>query len=250
MKSSLNSLCRFAGIPVTVEVYGIFAHLIPQEPLNRVEAGRARQSMVPDFRMDLPSPTGLTESHLAELKVVSCGDSRYRKCGWRESWAVDIRANQLPNEYRRKAEAADKLIGVQDGEVGPVQRRLSQFPPILGLVFGSFGEGSEGEHSLVNILAESRLRLQGLARGSEGSQQELALITGQIRRTISTAVVRANAACLLSRMSQVGEGASLASKRRDFVRLEEVKMRREREAQWLSRIRGRGLIRRGQFFSG
>ena len=83
--------------------------------------------------------------------------------------------------------------------------------------------------------------------GRVGSGQELAGITGQIRRILSTAVVKANANCLLARMGQVGEGADLARKRRKWVGIEEEKMRREREGWWISVRRGRNLVRRGQF---
>ena len=136
-----------------------------------------------------------------------------------------------------------------DGEeIAPVQRKLEQFPPLLGLVFGAFAEGSEGVHKLVKVLADTRLKRQGAARGREGSQQELAIITGQIRRLLSMAVVRANATCLLSRINQVGEGAALASKRREISRIQEDRMRLDRQAQWLCKIRRRAIVRRGKFF--
>jgi len=116
---------------------------------------------------------------------------------------------QIPEDlklfcYARKAKKAYQLI-VAGEEIGPVQRKLEQFSPLLTLVFGAFAEGSEGVHELVKILADTRLRRQGAARGREGSQQELAILTGQIQRLLSMAVVGANATCLLSRINQVGE---------------------------------------------
>ena len=88
----------------------------------------------------------------------------------------------------------------------------------------------------------------GLREGREGSGQELAMVTGQIRRVLSTTLVRANAGCLLSRMGRIGEGADMAGRRRRAAAAEEEKLRREREAWWVSVKRGRNIVRRGQFF--
>ena len=56
---------------------------------------------------------------------------------------------------------------------------------------------------------------------------------------ISTASVRAQAQCLLTRMSNVGEGVGQAAKRRHWAAAQEERMRKERQAQWLGRVRGR-----------
>ena len=53
---------------------------------------------------------------------------------------------------------------------------------------------------------------------------------------------------MLERMAQVGAGAARAETRRDWVRAEEEKMKRDREAQWLARVRGVGLVHKGRFF--
>ena len=152
------------------------------------------------------------------------------------------------NKKLRKAKAADTLLGFEEGQIGPVQQRLAQFPPIIGLVFGAFAEASENVHELVDILAKNRLNVQSIREGRVGSGQELAGITGQIRRILSAAVVRANANCLLARMGHVGEGAEMAGNRRKWVGIEEERMRREREGWWISVRTGRNLVRRGQFF--
>ena len=60
--------------------------------------------------------------------------------------------------------------------------------------------------------------------------------------------VRANYTLLLERMAQVGSGAAIADTRREWVRAEEERMKRDREAQWLSRVRGVGLVHKGRFF--
>ena len=87
----------------------------------------------------------------------------------------------------------------------------------------------------------------GLRRGQESSVAELGIIVGQIRRALSTTFVRAQAQCLLMRMNCLGQGYSKAVQRRQWAVKEEERMKWERQAQWISRIRGRKLVSRGQF---
>ena len=88
---------------------------------------------------------------------------------------------------------------------------------------------------------------EGLREGRENSGQELAEVTGQLRRTLSCSILKANAGCLLSRVGLVGDGAESAGKRRRWAQVAEEKLRREREANWLALRTGRNLVRRGQF---
>ena len=59
-----------------------------------------------------------------------------------------------------------------------------------GLVFGAFGEVSEGVHELVQIVAQSRLRAVGLQRGRVCDKGELGVLVGRIRKQLSVAAVR------------------------------------------------------------
>jgi hypothetical protein len=56
--------CLNAGLVHDCEVYGLFADLIPAQAVNNrgesLEWGRARQGLVPDFKIRLPTPEGLT----------------------------------------------------------------------------------------------------------------------------------------------------------------------------------------------
>ena len=82
--------------------------------------------------------------------------------------AVDKRAGVLTEEYRKKAKNVDRVYGgVAEGAVGRVQRRLEDFGEVRGLVFGAFGEASEGVHELVHVLANRRLKAVGLQQGWE-----------------------------------------------------------------------------------
>ena len=114
---------------------------------------------------------------------------------------------------------------------------------------GAWNEGSEDLHSLVQVLAQSRVNHIGLLRGHPTSEAELGCVVGQIRRRLSVACVRANMTCLLHRMSLLGEGATRAMERRRYQGIQEEKMRRELQAQWLGRIRHHGVEHRGAFSS-
>ena len=160
---------------------------------------------------------------------------------------MDRRARLLSGEYRAALSKIDRrVLGTGEGMVGPLVRRLEQFGDLQGLVVGAFGEGSEDLHSLVNTLAVSRLRAVGLARGREGADKELGVIVSQIRRTLSTSAVGSQASCLLSRMSCLGRGAFQAAGRMRWAAREEERMRAERSAIWLARVRGQSLVKRGQ----
>ena len=54
------------------------------------------------------------------------------------------------------------------------------------LCFGAWGEGSKDVHELVDVIAKSKLKDQLLDEGrpDEGTVNELALITGQVRRML------------------------------------------------------------------
>ena len=83
---------------------------------------------------------------------------------------MDRRARTLNSEYLDKAKLVDRQYGeVQEGTVGPVQRKLESFGEVKGLVFGAFGEGSEDVHTLVQSLATIRARRVALQRGRECS---------------------------------------------------------------------------------
>ena len=101
-------------------------------------------------------------------------------------------------------------------------------------------------HILVSILAASRVRALRL-QGKDTRSNQVGLETASIRRRLSTAVVRANNALLLGKIGQVGEGGSLAGRRRSAARAEERRILLEQEANWLCHTSGRQLVQHGQF---
>ena len=159
---------------------------------------------------------------------------------------MDRRSSRLPREYKTPLANLDRRYhGTLEGEVGPLVRRLERFCPLQGLVVGAFQEGSKDLHTLLDLLADSKLRAMGLARGREGTEQERAIILSGLRRRLSMAAAKANSACLLDRSWRVGEHHRQAAKRRAWAKREEERIQEERRAYWHACVRGRG--RSGEF---
>ena len=57
IKKKLVNLLRWAGVDVQCEVFNLFSAHIPQKGLSRLERGRKRQGMVPDFLIRAPGET-------------------------------------------------------------------------------------------------------------------------------------------------------------------------------------------------
>ena len=77
---AISRECAAAKLPHDVEVYGLFAHLLPAVATEQgveLQFARACQGLVPDFRLRLPMPQGPTDT-LAELKVISAGSTAVR----------------------------------------------------------------------------------------------------------------------------------------------------------------------------
>ena len=141
----------------------------------------------------------------------------------------------------------DNLIG-ENGQK-KVRRKLDQFGKLVGLVVGQFNEVSDDTHMLLEQMADSRVNLVSRREGRQMSDQERAVVVGQLRRQLSTASIRAASLCLLDRVHQCGEGAALAAKRREFNLVLEDRMKEERELQWLTKLRGGQIVQKGQFFA-
>ena len=99
----------------------------------------------------------------------------------------------------------DLELGHPGGQ-GPTTRKLSQFPPVLDLCFGAFGETSGGVKGLLDMLVDTRVRKLGLTKGTAEMGKEIALTKRYLRRRLSLATIKANVSCLLERLVQVKEG--------------------------------------------
>ena len=115
------------------------------------------------------------------------------------------------------------------------------------LVAGPWGDLSPDLHKLLLVFAESRVAAMSRAQGWEAGPGQLGKVMGEIRRALSVTVVRANALCLMERLSQLGPGAGAAAKRRQGAMQLEERRRQERQAfdlAWLAR----GSTRVGRAF--
>ena len=110
------------------------------------------------------------------------------------------------------------------------------------------GEGSKDLHLLIRTLAEQRVASKARARGWEGSETELGLVLGHIRRSLSLTFIRAQGLCLLSRLCHLGPRAKEAAGRREVARRAEVRRGREMDSHFLAHVRGRGMAREGTIF--
>ena len=154
VKQALVTECLASGLPHDCEVYGLFADLLPaveQEEGGELQWGRARQGLVPDFRLQLSSPDGPSFS-LAELKICGAGKTWFPR--GREGRGTDKRAEGLGKLYRDALSRYDrKYYGTQGEETGPLVRCLHSFGPLKGLVVGPWGDASRDMHQLIKVLA-------------------------------------------------------------------------------------------------
>ena len=142
-----------------------------------------------------------------------------------EAMAVNVRAGKLHQEYLGKARAADRLCGVQPGEVGRVEAKLVSLGHLHGVVCGNWGEVSEDTHALVSALATSRVWVAGPSYGRRGKlrgeEGERAVVVGAIRRKLGVSTVKAQCHSLLGRLDTLGQGcAAAASRRRQAAELD------------------------------
>jgi hypothetical protein len=157
VKNFLFRKLRSAGVQTECEVFNLFARELPQEGLSRIEKGRTRQAMVPDFKISIPVPGGRTEQRLFEMKVVSSCPTRYPRNPRPQGRAVENRARLLQGEYQLKARKADqKFGGTQVGEVGRMEQKLLNFGRVHGLVAGAFGEISDDLKMLMQIITDKK----------------------------------------------------------------------------------------------
>ena len=98
-------------------------------------------------------------------------------------------------------------------------------------------------------MADNKVAARSRARGWQGSEEELGLVMGEIRRALSLDFIRAQALCLLTRLTYLGDGAGSAAQRREQVTWQEEERRRVQHAHYEAHIRGRGVPRTGEIFS-
>ena len=83
---------------------------------------------------------------------------------------------------------------------------------------GPWGEGSKDLHTLVKVLAETKLAAKARALGREMSDKELGIIVTQVRKYLSTSFIWAQSLCLINRLSFLGEGVQAVAGRRSVTK--------------------------------
>ena len=133
------------------------------------------------------------------------GNKALYRPGFGGDKAVSIHAAQLPGECRREAAKVDQELGFLNGD-GPSLWKLQRYPPVMDLCFGAYGECSGGGLAR----ADGSVSPQKPS-GSLEAAKELSLVTGYLRRRLSTATVRANVKCLFWLVRAVVKPTSASS---------------------------------------
>ena len=125
MKLLIRDLHVRAGVPIVCEVFNLFADCIPQPELNRIERGRRRPALGPDFKVRGDGGEG---DVLCELKFINACNTWYPRNPRPRNVmrGVKRRADRLTGEYGKKAQQVDQLhCGVPPP---PPARALSALP--------------------------------------------------------------------------------------------------------------------------
>ena len=200
------------GLHIVTEVYGLFAAAIPQAGRQQLAGlpARKRHGLVPDFLTRLRTgPSQEEVEYLGELKVVHLSRSWYKPSDRYEAGQrkipVSRRARQLPRDYVRKAQKADQqYCGTRPGTVGPVEARLRTFTHVVPLVFGAFGEVSEGVELLLSKIAAAGAKRHWRRMKARKEEEAIGALVWLLRRRWGMTAVRENARLTLDRLQYVG----------------------------------------------
>ena len=137
-------------------MFVLFRDLIQVQAMEQeddgLQRGRNRQGLLPDFRLELPTPLGQPSNQLAELKVIGAAGTCYPRRFARRKRGVERWAEKLQAVLNRRC--------VQDDQIGPFQKRLDSYGPLVGLVVRAYQEGSKDLYTLLEIMADSQLRAE------------------------------------------------------------------------------------------
>ena len=165
-KWEVDRQIRWADRTVITEVYGLLAADIHQLPQPRRNERRMGHGVVPDMFV--------RGRGLAEVKTVGRVPSRYPG-GLGAARPVEKRASEVQVDI----EKAVKAIDTPDGRL---LRKLRDHGPVAPLVFGAYGEWSNGMKQLAHWLAEAKT---GTTR--KQCPQAYAVVKKHLQRYISRA---------------------------------------------------------------
>ena len=212
------------GQHVNVEAYGLFAAVIPQGARQRLDelTPRTRHGLVPDFLMRLTLPEVPAEDYLLELKVAHLSKTWYGPSlnlnlpagAAARLRAVKRRAEQVPRSYVAKAQKADQTYcGTPPGTVGPIEAKLRSYRHVIPLVFGAYGEASEGVQLLLSHLSECGAVRHWRRMKAKNATSAKGALVWLLRRRWGMTVLRENARLTLERLQYVGDSSTRKDER-------------------------------------
>ena len=220
----LLELGRRAGLPIADEVRSLFAHLLDHD--EQVQG--QRQGLRPDLvaTMHAAMRTGGRETLrqvLMDIKTVFAGGGAYvrARASRQRSRAVEVREGEVPEEVRRTAREADwamaRRAAVAAGRADPGQRMPrgyvgaaltayldASFPPVRGLVAGSYGEISPELRRFVRRCAELTGEREWREMGARSAAEASGILQGQMLRRLSVASHAGHMRVLHQRLRYVG----------------------------------------------
>ena len=246
-KHALCEVLRDLKVDFSCEVFGLFSSLIPQGPrrsaldADTAAAARARQGLVPDFKIDSGSigrkllGASAISSFLAELKFIHLGTVRYPQSvtgRGKHRHAVFLRAGRVGPEMDAAARRCDVEFGGHPaGQDGPVLQRLRSYGGVVPLVVGHFGEWSSELSQMVTELAEEAAPRMAVLFGASSSRAAKSTIQFYARRSLVWAGCIANARLKASRSIYVGPTwAAAATRRQEAARSDDRAFARYRDA--------------------
>jgi hypothetical protein len=240
IKWCISDLMADAGLRFECEAFNLFAaHMRQRDEDGR--AARSRQGLVPDFILYQRG----AQARLMDVKTISRCESRYGG-PIPETRALPVKRRQgaVTAEYRRKAREADvKYNGTIPGREGPIERQLSTYGRVHGLVAGAYGEMSSDVEDLVQLCAAASARNNWRSMGARNEKEAKAALVERARKRVGIEAVRGHAMLKLDRLRQEtagGDTRQARKRRRDSKRQYYERMLSYYNHFYGSRVKSRG----------
>ena len=222
----MHSWLRRCDVRFEEEPQRLFADLLPPRaaPSGSDDAEtQRRRGIVPDTRVvGMPPPRRVdgrrhsaADRRIFDLKMLhGGGDARYGRPRLQplSRGAVQVRADEVARDYEREARGLDqahhdvRAADVQAGtaQPGPVLRRLREFAPCDGLVWGAYAEASGAVHELLSYAATRGAEQRWRRMGARSPTEARGLLVGAMRREWGLTAWLCQARLVAWRLSTVG----------------------------------------------
>ena len=122
--------------------------------------------------------------------------------------------------------------------------RLNSYDPVVGLVFGAWGEASPATHSLLSQMARTGAERHWRSMRCSDPVHATGVLAWLLRRRWGLTALRENARLKLDRLEYVGRGAPAAAYRRAHAAEAHAARARAAAHVFLSGPRARAWVRR------